>query len=62
MIYDRERTKASTAQICCGTIKEVDIMRGFIAGIVFTLIVEGAAITVIVGDKIKEVLSDEENG
>ena len=37
-------------------------MRGFIAGIVFTLIVEGAAITVIVDDKIKEVLSDEENG
>ena len=37
-------------------------MRGFIAGIVFTLIVEVAAITVIVGDKIKEVLSDEENG
>ncbi len=36
-------------------------MRGFIAGIVFTLIVEGAAITVIVGDKIKEVLADEEN-
>ena len=36
-------------------------MRGFIAGIVFTLIVESAAITVIVGDKIKEVLADEEN-
>ena len=36
-------------------------MRGFIAGIVFTLIVEGTVITVIVGDKIKEVLSDEEN-
>ena len=33
-------------------------MRGFIAGIVFTLIVEGAAITVIVGDKINEAIEE----
>ena len=33
-------------------------MRGFIAGIVFTLIVEGAAIIVIVGDKIKEAIEE----
>ena len=33
-------------------------MRGFIAGIVFTLIVESAAITVIIGDKIKEAIKE----
>lgn len=36
-------------------------MKGFIAGIVFTLVAEGAAITFVIGEKIKEALTDEEN-